>query len=238
MDGVSPDPRSGGRAREAPGGGRRDDEAGGKARVADQDGMAQVATQQHDLSTAWVRATITFPYGATTRPRLVERIAEARSVAGRGCSPSPQARPDALHVLVLTVAGWVNRPPEDQLAYLPRRATEPPGLLAWRLGRARRVPVVGRVGSPRRRVCHDRWSARTCWPGREPRRTAGRCPATAAPGPRQQARGAVVGPRMVQQSGRGSFGCWPVGRSWPVSRAPPRRRCQAAGVPPRSRIGR
>ena len=84
MDGVSPDPRSGGRAREAPGGGRRDDEAGGKARVADQDGMAQVATQQHDLSTAWVRATITFPYGATTRPRLVERIAEAGSVAGRG----------------------------------------------------------------------------------------------------------------------------------------------------------
>ena len=92
MDGVSPDPRSGGRAREAPGGGRRDDEAGGKARVADQDGMAQVATQQHDLSTAWVRATITFPYGATTRPRLVERIAEARSVAGRGCSPSCASR--------------------------------------------------------------------------------------------------------------------------------------------------
>ena len=26
---------------------------------------------------------------------------------------------------------------------------------------------------------------------------------------------------MVQQSGRGSFGCWPVGRSWPVSRVPP-----------------
>ena len=30
-----------------------------------------------------------------------------------------------------------------------------------------------------------------------------------------------LAPRMVQQRGRGSFGCWPVGRSWPVSRAPP-----------------
>ena len=35
-----------------------------------------------------------------------------------------------------------------------------PGLLAWRLGRARRVPVFGRVGPPRRHVCHDRWPAR------------------------------------------------------------------------------
>ena len=26
---------------------------------------------------------------------------------------------------------------------------------------------------------------------------------------------------MVQQRGRDSFGCWPVGRSWSVSRAPP-----------------
>ena len=35
-------------------------------------------------------------------------------------------------------------------------------------------------------------------------------------------RDAVEGPsRLAQQSGRGSFGCWPVGRSWPVSRAPP-----------------
>ena len=35
-------------------------------------------------------------------------------------------------------------------------------------------------------------------------------------------RDAVEGPsRLVQQRGRGSFGCWPVGRSWPVSRAPP-----------------
>ena len=238
MDGVSPDPRSGGRAREAPGGGRRDDEAGGKARVADQDGMAQVATQQHDLSTAWVRATITFPYGATTRPRLVERIAEARSVAGRGCSPSPQARPDALHVLVLTVAGWVNRPPEDQLAYLPRRATEPPGLLAWRLGRARRVPVVGRVGSPRRRVCHDRWSARTClaWTraAAHSRAVSGdRRPRSAAASPGCGGRapyGATKRPRLV----------WLLAGRPLMARVAslPRRRCQAAGVPPRSRIGR
>ena len=102
-----------------------------------------------------------FAYGATKRPRLVERIAEAGSVAGRGCSTSPQDMPDALQVLVLTVAGRVNRPPEDQLAYLRE---EQRGLLAWRLGRARRVPVVGRVGSPRRRVCHDRWPARPVWP--------------------------------------------------------------------------
>ena len=50
------------------------------------------------------------PYGATKWPRLVTRIAEAGSVAGRGCSPSPQDMPDAQHVLVLPVAGWVNRP--------------------------------------------------------------------------------------------------------------------------------
>ena len=45
------------------------------------------------------------PYGATKRPRLVARIAEAGSVAGRGCSTSAQDLPDALHILVLTVAG-------------------------------------------------------------------------------------------------------------------------------------
>ena len=56
--------------------------------------------------------------------------------------------PDALHFLVLTVAGWVNRPQDDQLAYLRK---EHRGLLAWRLGRARHVPVFGRVGPPRRR---------------------------------------------------------------------------------------
>ena len=35
------------------------------------------------------------------------------------------------------------------------------------------------VGPPRRRVCHDCGPARTLGPGREPRRTDGRCPATA-----------------------------------------------------------
>ena len=38
--------------------------------------------------------------------------------------------------------------------------------------------VFDRVGPPRRRVCHDRWRARTRGPGRNPRRTDGRCPAT------------------------------------------------------------
>ena len=33
---------------------------------------------------------------------------------------------------------------------------------AWSLGRARCVPVLGGVGSPRRRVCHDRGPARPC----------------------------------------------------------------------------
>ena len=33
---------------------------------------------------------------------------------------------------------------------------------------------------PRRRVCRDCWPARRCWPGRDPRRTDGRCPAAAA----------------------------------------------------------
>ena len=46
--------------------------------------------------------------------------------------------PDALHVLVLTVAGWVNRPPEDQIAYLreEQRGLRAPGLEA-RSGSAR-----------------------------------------------------------------------------------------------------
>ena len=56
-------------------------------------------------------------------------------MAGRGCSPSPQDMPDALHVLALPVAGWVNRPPDNQIVS-PRRATGPPGLEA-RLGPAR-----------------------------------------------------------------------------------------------------
>ena len=54
-----------------------------------------------------------------------------------------------------------------------------PGLLAWKLGRAQRVPVFGRIGPPRRHVCHDRWPVRNYGPGHDPRRTGGRCPATA-----------------------------------------------------------
>ena len=54
--------------------------------------------------------------------------------------------PDAQHVLVLPVAGWVNRPPDNQIAYLRE---EQRGLRAWRLGWARRVPVVGRGGTQR-----------------------------------------------------------------------------------------
>ena len=73
---------------------------------------------------------VSIPYGATKRPRLVARIAEAGSVAGRGCSTSPQDMPDALHFLVLTVAGWVNRPPENQIAYLREEPIGPPGLEA------------------------------------------------------------------------------------------------------------
>ena len=92
------------------------------------------------------RAARRTPYGATKWPKLVARIAEAGSVAGRGCSPSPQDMPDALHVLVLPVAGWVNRPPDNQIAYLRE---EQRGLRAWRLGWARRVPVVGRGGTQR-----------------------------------------------------------------------------------------
>ena len=37
---------------------------------------------------------------------------------------------------------------------------------------------------------------------------------------------------MVQPSGRGSFGCWPVGRSWPVSRVPPVAGVQAPACRP------
>ena len=43
----------------------------------------------------------------------------------------------------------------------PSDGPEHRGLLAWRLGRARRVSVFGRVGPPRCHVCHDRWPART-----------------------------------------------------------------------------
>ena len=51
-------------------------------------------------------------------------------VATRGCSPSPQDMPDALHVLV-THCRWLGEPPPRRSACVsPRRATGPPGLEA------------------------------------------------------------------------------------------------------------
>ena len=96
--------------------------------------------------------------------------------------------PDTLHFLVLTVAGWVNRPQDDQIAYLRE---EPPGLLAWRLGRARCVSVFGRVGPPSCHVCHDRWPARTVsWTRPAAHRQA-------VSGPRLPARGRTARPYAV-----------------------------------------
>ena len=142
-------------------------------------GVSPKNTDTHEALSrpAWQSTT---SYGATKRPRLVARIAEAGSVAGRGCSTSPRDMPDALHFLVLTVAGWANRPQEDQIASLREELTGPPGRLAWRLGRTRRVPVVGRVGPPRRRVCHDRRLGPYGGPGRAQRRTGRRCLAPVA----------------------------------------------------------
>ena len=97
-----------------------------------------------------------------------------------------------------------------------------PGLLAWRLGRARRVPVFGRVGPPRRHVCHDRWPARHYGPGRDPRRTGGRCPATAVPSGRS---GKLV-PR-----GRAA-------RAYAVVRRTRRRGCAVRGAAVRAGWGR
>ena len=79
----------------------------------------------------------------TKQPRLVERIAEAGSVAGRGCSTSPQDRPDALHFLV-THCRWLGEPPPRRSDCVsPRRATGPLGL------KARSGPARAR-GWPRR----------------------------------------------------------------------------------------
>ena len=50
------------------------------------------------------------------------------------------------------------------------------------LGRARRVPVVGGVGPPVAACATIAGRFVHLWPVREPRRTGGRCPATAAPG--------------------------------------------------------
>ena len=75
---------------------------------------------------------------------------------------------------------------------MPLRGRMAPDDLAWRLGRARRVPVFGRVGPLRRHVCADGWPIRNYGPGRDPRPTGGRCPATAVP---PQARGGELVPR-------------------------------------------
>ena len=141
------------------------------------------------------------PYGATTRPRLVARIAEAGSVAGRGCSPSPQDRPDALPVLVLTVAGWVNRPPEDQLAYLREeqrslRASWPggsvgPGARPWLAASARPVAACATIAGRLAPVGLD--ASRGAQPGgvrRPPPPVRGRKPGVRWSGPlRPVARG-------------------------------------------------
>ena len=93
-----------------------------------------------------------------------------------------------LHFLVLTVAGWVNHPQDDQIAYLRE---EHRGLLTWRLGLARRVSVFGRVGPPRCHVCHDRWPARTVgWTRLAAHRQA-------VSGPRRPARGRTACPYAV-----------------------------------------
>ena len=64
------------------------------------------------------------PYGATKRPRLANR---RNKVGASGCSPSSlRGMPDALRVLILTAAGWVNRHQEDVIDYL-REENRPPG---------------------------------------------------------------------------------------------------------------
>ena len=113
----------------------------------------------------WTLDTIV--YGTSPGPVWCNKATEAsvanrrgRVGAGRGCSTSPQDMPDALHFLVLTVAGWVNRPQDDQIAYLREehrglRASWPGGSVGPG------VSVFGRVGPPSCHVCHDRWPART-----------------------------------------------------------------------------
>ena len=89
--------------------------------------------------------------------------------------------PDALHFLVLTVAGWVNRPQDDQLAYLREehrglRASWPGGSVGPGTCRCSAASAPPR----RRHVCHDHWPARAGGPGRNLRRIDRRCPAPAA----------------------------------------------------------
>ena len=125
--------------------------------------------------------------GLTCRrwPSLFARAADS-------CGPGVlcrRAQPGQLHPAHATSCGPLGvggRPP----VLMP--APGAPGRPAPRLRVANRavwrVPVCGRVGPPRRRVCHDRWPARHYGPGRDPPRTDGRCPAPAAPpGPRLRA---------------------------------------------------
>ena len=98
--------------------------------------------------------------------------------------------PDALHFLVLTVAAWVNRPQDDQIAYLREehrdlRASWPGGSVGSG------VSVFARVGPPSCHVCHDRWLARTVgWTRPAAHRQA-------VSGPRLPARGRTARPYAV-----------------------------------------
>ena len=145
-------------------------------------------------------------------------------MAGRGCSPSPQDRPDALHVLVLTVAGWVNRPPEDQLAYLREeqrslRASWPggsvgPGACPWLAASARLVAACATIAGRLVPVAWTRAAAHS-WAvsgDRRPRSAAASqgCGGRAPSGPSHEAEG-----RRGARDGRaGIGGRAPVPRHW------------------------
>ena len=127
-------------------------------------------------------------YGATKRPRRVERIAEAGSVTGRGCLTSPQDMPAALHLLV-SHRRWLGEPPPRRSDYVsPRRASGPLGLEA-RSGPARGC-VRPRRPAPSPRV--PRSLASPC--GGLTRPAAHR---QAVSGPRRPARGRAARPYAV-----------------------------------------
>ena len=134
---------------------------------------------------------------AREQPVWCNKEAEANLIAGRSAAhgPCPRAPP---------VAG-VRRP-----ACRPALASADEDPVGWprRLAPHRRV-----VGCVRR--CRNLVSI----PGRSAASAVQ--PAVGHHHRRARPVPATGAPRMVQQRGRGSFGCWPVGRSWPVSRAPP-----------------
>ena len=84
--------------------------------------------------------------------------------------------PDALHFLVLTVAGWVNPPPRRSDYISPRRASGPPGL------EARSGPACPCSAASARPVatCATIAGGPVRWAGRDLRRTDRRCPAPAS----------------------------------------------------------